>query len=153
MSFSGIVQFILGVIVGVAILGMSGLAAGTYFFNRLSTVPDRPVFPEESAGSEPVATENTPPAAEPTPEPEPEPEPKIELEPGAYLVRVTWPDGLILRDEPSLEAGTLGSVLYDQKMVVLSSTDDGLWDRVRIPDTDEVGWVKAGNAERIELED
>ncbi|NEO88614.1 MAG: SH3 domain-containing protein, partial [Spirulina sp. SIO3F2] len=85
--------------------------------------------------------------------PDPKPSPKAEaepLEPGAYRARVTWPDGLSLRDEPSLDANRIESILYDQEMIVLRSTDDGVWDRVRLPGSNKEGWVKAGNAQRIE---
>ncbi|MEM8637594.1 MAG: SH3 domain-containing protein [Cyanobacteria bacterium P01_G01_bin.54] len=161
MTFSGVVQFILGIVLGIAILGMTGLAAGSYFFNQLSKNPTRPIFPEEkpnsTQASSPVGSGEAAPdtdAAAPTvaksdsttsaasaTEP---------LEPGAYRARVTWPDGLSLRDEPSLDANRLETIVYNQEMIVLRSTDDSVWDRVRIPDSNQEGWVKAGNAERIE---
>lgn len=162
MTFSGVVQFLLGAVLGVTILGMSGLAAGSYFFNQLSKNPDRPVFPEEKPstfedgtkieGQDEQQTQALESAqSENQPEPEPSPKEDIEpLEPGAYRARVTWPDGLSLRDEPSLDANRLDSILYDQEMIVLRSTDDGVWDRIRLPGTNKEGWVKAGNAERIE---
>lgn len=160
MTFSGVIQLILGMILGIAILGMSGVAAGSYFFNRLSVDPDRPTFPEEKTGSSPSAasstsSESAPPSPQSSPASAPaSPDNDVEpLEPGAYRVRVTWPDGLSLRAEPNLEAEQIGSILYDQEMIVLRSAENGLWDRVRIPVSNREGWVKAGNAERIEEED
>ncbi|MGB0563959.1 MAG: SH3 domain-containing protein [Spirulinaceae cyanobacterium] len=157
MTFSGVVQFILGVVLGIAILGMSGLAAGSYFFNQLSKNPARPTFTEENP--EPAQTDSPDgSASDETPAPEqpapaaaaPNADSETALEPGAYRVRVNWPDGLSLRDEPSVDANRIESVLYNQEMIVLRSTDDGEWDRVRIPNTNQEGWVKAGNAERLE---
>ena len=74
----------------------------------------------------------------------------VSLPAGAYRVRVNWPDGLSLRDKPNLDANRLRVIAYDAEMIVLKTTDDGKWDRVRLPGTNEEGWVKAGNADRIE---
>ncbi|NEO87461.1 MAG: SH3 domain-containing protein, partial [Spirulina sp. SIO3F2] len=96
MTFSGVVQFVLGAVLGIAILGMSGLAAGSYFFNQLSKNPDRPVFPEEKPSTSKDETpakgqdEQQTPATESNQaggKPDPKPSPKAEaepLEPGAY---------------------------------------------------------------------
>lgn len=158
MTFSGVIQLILGMILGVAILGMSGVAAGSYFFNRLSIDPERPTFPEEKTGSTPNSTSSSDASPPNSPGSATETASSSDsrsevLEPGAFRVRVTWPDGLSLRAEPNLEAEQIGSILYDQEMIVLRSAEDGLWDRVRLPASNKEGWVKAGNAERIKAED
>ncbi|MDB9493605.1 SH3 domain-containing protein [Spirulina major CS-329] len=158
MSFLRFLQFVLGIICGVALLGISGAAAGYYFFSRMSVNPERPIYSEErgsTATAEPQPTDGIVPetAAEAQSDPDaaPEPaEPVEELEEGAYRAQVTWPDGLTLRAEPSLDAEQIGSLLYEDPMIVLDTTDDGLWERVRMPGSDRQGWVKAGNSEPIE---
>jgi hypothetical protein len=153
MSFSRVLQFILGIICGVALLGVSGAVAGYYFFSRMAVNPERPTYSEEGAATaaSPPADSIVPETAAETPSsPEAEPEPVEELEEGAYRAQVTWPDGLTLRAEPSLDAEQIGSFLYEETMIILDTTDDGLWERVRVPGSDRQGWVKAGNSEPID---
>lgn len=83
------------------------------------------------------------------PQPSPSKPPAEELEPGAYKARVTWSDGLILRDGPALEANQIGGVAYEQEIVVLKESDDKRWQNIRLPGSAQEGWVKAGNIERV----
>lgn len=146
MNLSGIAQFFIGVILGISILGVSGAAAGYYFFSKMAVTPSKPVFPEERPQSSEVSTTSEAGEEEATiPEPAP-----VELPAGAYRVRVNWPDGLSLRDKPSLDANRLEIIPYEAEMIVLKTTDDGKWDRVRLPNSNNEGWVKAGNSDRIE---
>jgi len=64
-------------------------------------------------------------------------------------VRVTYPEGLILRDAPNAEAAQIGGIGYNQEVIVLEETEDQEWQRVRLPSSEE-GWIRAGNVERIE---
>ncbi|MEM9541112.1 MAG: SH3 domain-containing protein [Cyanobacteria bacterium P01_E01_bin.42] len=147
MSLSGIAQFFIGVILGISILGVSGAAAGYYFFSKMAVTPSKPVFPEERPqSSEASAPSEAEPEVEAT---SPEP-PPVELPSGAYRVRVNWPDGLSLRDQPNLDANRLEVIPYEAEMIVLRTTDDGKWDRVRLPGSNNEGWVKAGNSDRID---
>lgn len=151
MSFSSVLQFILGVITGLILLLASGTAAGYYFFSRMVVTPGRPVYSEERTPAEStVVTEPEPEAAEPEPAP-PEPEPVAdELEPGAYRATVTWPDGLSLRSEPNGESESIGGLAYDQEIIILRTSEDGNWEQVRLPNGDRTGWVRAGNSQAIE---
>ncbi|MBP0017576.1 MAG: SH3 domain-containing protein [Cyanobacteria bacterium SBLK] len=148
MNLSSIAQFLLGVILGISILGVSGAAAGYYFFSKMAVTPSKPVFPEERPqSSEAPATSEAGGQEEEATIPKPTP---AELPSGAYRVRVNWPDGLSLRDKPSLDANRLEVIPYEAEMIVLRTTDDGKWDRVRLPGSSNEGWVKAGNSDRIE---
>ncbi|NJK99118.1 MAG: SH3 domain-containing protein [Spirulinaceae cyanobacterium SM2_1_0] len=151
-ALSNLLQLIFGVTIGLTILSLGGVAAGYLFFSRLAVTPERPVFTEEVASSPPVTAAASPagPAADTAEATEVSAAANEVLEPGAYRMRVTWPDGLSLRAEPELDAEQIGGIAYDEIMIVLESSDDGSWDRVRLPGSDEQGWVKAGNAERIE---
>ncbi len=152
-ALSNLLQLILGAAIGLAILGLGGAAAGYFVFSQLAVIPQRPVFPEER--SDETATPEAPPEAQAQPAPTAAPEPQAAatpqetLEPGAYRMRVTWPDGLSIRAEPALDAEQIGGVAYDEITIVLESSDDGRWDRIRLPGSDLEGWVKAGNAERL----
>ncbi len=71
------------------------------------------------------------------------------MEPGAYRAKVTWADGLSLRSEPDSSSESIGSLNYNQKIVVLSD-DNKNWQRVRSEESGKEGWVRAGNTERVD---
>lgn len=64
-TFFATVQFILGFILGVVILGAGAAGAGYYILNRMANLPAKPLFSEENEDS-PAATESDRPAAEST---------------------------------------------------------------------------------------
>ncbi|MBE9115089.1 SH3 domain-containing protein [Lusitaniella coriacea LEGE 07157] len=158
MNFSRIIQLLLGIIIGVLSLAGTAGGVGYYLFTRLAETPPKPVFSEEVPKEQPVADKASPATPSPTPataespKPQPSPEEKKEekLEPGAYKARVTWPEGLSLRDEPSTGAGRIGGIAFNGELIILKTSDDGKWQQVRIPDSDQVGWVKAGNVEKMD---
>jgi hypothetical protein len=162
MNFSRIVQLFLGIIIGLLLIGGGAAATGYYFLSRLAETPPRPVFaeetPEEKAEASPeaspeTATETPPEDPEATPEPSPTPEPEddpSELQGNEYRATVTWPEGLSLRDSPGANAERIGGIAYNKEMIVIEESEDGNWQKVRLPESGQEGWVKAGNAERVE---
>lgn len=153
MSLSGIIQFLIGFILGVTLLAGSGAAAGYYFLTKLSTPPARPTFAEEKP-PEPVAKAQSSAAkSEATPKPQADPSPsptEAELPPGSYAARVTWAEGLSLRDGPTADAARIGGVAYNQEIIVLKESDDKRWQQVRLGEEGQEGWVKGGNIERLD---
>ena len=160
-------QFVLGFIFGISLIAGVAASAGYLYFKKMSTVPEKPVFSEEMAKSIPTEIEEQPAttpaetttiepeapepeAPEPeTPEPEaPEPE-TPELPSNAYMAQVTWPQGLSLRSEPSLNAARVGGISYNAKIIILEDSADGKWQKVRLPWSEQEGWVKGGNTKRI----
>ncbi len=83
------------------------------------------------------------------PEPEPEPEPELQLPANSYYATVTWPEGLSLRAEPSVDAERVGGIEYNSKIVILGNSNDGNWQRVMLPWNQQEGWVKAGNVKKV----
>ncbi|WP_017305806.1 SH3 domain-containing protein [Spirulina subsalsa] len=160
MNLTGLAQFFLGIFSGLILFGISGFIAGYYVLSGMTSTPARPIFPEErpqpspSPSPSPSPAAQTPPSpAAPAPQPSPEPqaaEPETEtLEPGAYRARVNWPDGLSLRATGADDAERIGGVAYNQEMIVLRTSSDGRWQEVRLPGSNQRGWVKSGNADRI----
>ncbi|OKH19399.1 SH3 domain-containing protein [[Limnothrix rosea] IAM M-220] len=163
MSISGFFQFIFGFILGVLLLVAGSVGAAYYFFNRMASAPPKPVFSEQIPSTpveetpEPAATE-TPaettetetaePEATETEETEEEAADEDELPEGAFEARVTWSSGLSLRAEPDLNASRIGGVDYNEELLVLEASDDGVWQKVRTQGGAEA-WVKAGNVERL----
>lgn len=176
MSFSGLVKFLIGFIIAIALMIGAGVAAALYFVTKLTAPPPKPIFANDKpvvkaqamtakSQSKPTSMPNKPAATTPTsstasttlsgeqasatatPSDTPSPKP---LEPGAYRGRVTWSKGLSLRGGPNLESERIGGVAYNQNIVVLGESDDKKWLKIRVEDGDTEGWVKAGNIERVE---
>ena len=169
---SATVQFILGFVLGISLIaGISGAALFAYY-KKMSVLPKRPVYPEPTANLESEAdTAETFADIEPiesiatedelekssvvtnqTEEAEAEAEEPEEVEPelpaNAYRAVVTWPQGLSLRAEPSVNAGRIGGIDANASIIILENSADGEWQRVRLPWSNQEGWVKAGNTER-----
>ncbi|MDJ0595492.1 MAG: SH3 domain-containing protein [Pleurocapsa sp. MO_226.B13] len=165
---SATVQFILGFLIGIGLIaGVSGSLIFAYY-KKMSTVPQKPDFPasvvpsetpesasnetETSTSIEPLESTTSPEEEleedlEVIPE-EPESPAQPELPPSAYYAQVTWPQGLSLRAEPSINAGRIGGIGFDETIIILEDSADGKWQRVRLPWSEQEGWVKAGNIKR-----
>ncbi|MGP1382286.1 MAG: SH3 domain-containing protein [Thainema sp.] len=168
---TGLVKLTLGIFFALVLMSLVGVAATRYFIARLTAVPPKPAFAndtEETYGApinqpeeqEQPATElkplgeGTPPPEAPQPEAAPA-EQQTEATPEApaeeaegYAARVTQPIGLILRQDPSQDAEHIGGVEYESELVVLSESDNGEWQKVKLSN-DQVGWVKGGNTEPV----
>ncbi|MBE9128485.1 SH3 domain-containing protein [Coleofasciculus sp. LEGE 07092] len=156
MSLSGITKFFLGFTLGISLLLGTSVAAAYYFYTKLSVNPPRPIFAEEQQPEKPIAqpvkapkasSQNNP--SKPSPAPSKSPA-TAALPPGAYTAKVSWPEGLSLRDSPGLEASRIGGVAYNQEIIVLQESDDKKWQKVRLAEGEQEGWVKAGNIERVD---
>jgi len=147
MKWPSLVKFLLGSVLGIAILLGGGLAISYYFLTRLTQAPPKPTFANEQTNlpNPPEAQVRSQAAAAPTASPAITDTP---LEPGAYRAVVVYPEGLLLRDRPGYDAGRIGGVAYNQPVVVLEESADKVWQRLRV-DTGEEGWVKAGNVQRV----
>jgi hypothetical protein len=163
--FSGLLQFILGFFLGITILVGLTSALGYLMFSRLAATPSKPVFSEENK-SKPKATtpdkkapdkSATKPEASPSPKattespkPSPSPEAKEDLPQGAYKAKVTWSGGLSLRSNPSKDSERVSGVDYDDELIVLETSADGVWAKVRSANGGQEGWVKVGNFKKTE---
>ena len=139
MNLSNLAKFILGFTLAIALTIGGAVAASLYLVARLTALPPKPEF--ETAETPTATPVSTTPEAEPTPEPEPTPDP------GLYDARVTWPEGLLLRDSPSYDAGSLGGIAFNERVTVLENAQDGAWQRVRSQSSNQEGWVVGGNLE------
>ncbi|MUL34787.1 SH3 domain-containing protein [Gloeocapsopsis dulcis] len=156
MRWKNVTKFLLGISLALAILISGGVAVALYFLHRVATPPAKPVFSNDSAevkargtpraGSN-TASSGTQAATTTT---TPEVSSTASLSPGTYKARVTWAQGLSVRSEPSLEAERIGGVGYNEELTVLETNSDKSWQKIRIEDSEQEGWVKAGNVERIE---
>ncbi|MBF2097023.1 MAG: SH3 domain-containing protein [Gloeomargaritaceae cyanobacterium C42_A2020_066] len=95
-----------------------------------------------SAFTAPVETPASPtPRPVATVPPTPTPRPPAAGRP----VRVAVEIGLILRDAPN--GNRIGGLEYRQEVLILETSPDGNWEKVRSVEGSLEGWVKAGNTE------
>ena len=154
MRWSSLVKLLLGVILAIAILMGGGVATALYFMLRGTTPPPKPIFANDKSSVKAQRSPNSKTAKRtPLPAKQPSATPKSTasskpLEPGTYKARITWPQGLSLRSEPNLNAERTGSAAYNQLIVVLGESADKNWQRVRLEDGEQEGWIKAGNIQK-----
>jgi hypothetical protein len=157
MSWSGLVKFLVGFTLAIAILFFAGAGLTRYLITKLTAPPPKPIFPNDNpaevgtspaVAQPPASPQSSPtPSAAPSPTPSPSPSPS---EPGAYEARVTQPIGLVVRQEPSRDSEQIGGVEYEQEVTILEESTDGEWVKVRLSGSGLEGWVKSGNTERLE---
>ncbi|MEM6754969.1 MAG: SH3 domain-containing protein [Cyanobacteria bacterium P01_C01_bin.38] len=160
---SNILKIILGVLLAMAILVGGSAALAIYFMNRTSITPPKPVFSNDKASVKAQAVKTPTPgattAAKAQTKNAPKPKPTITqvleeqekpLPPGAYPATVTWPQGLILRAEPKVNAQRQGGIGFNAKVIVLELSDDKTWQKIRIESSGKEAWVKAGNTKKVE---
>ncbi|MDJ1183521.1 SH3 domain-containing protein [Roseofilum casamattae] len=136
---SGFLQVIFGVALAVALMVAGGVATARYIMAKMSISPPKPEFPEpQVAQTTPTDPTQTAEAAKPK---------EPDLPEGAYKAKVTWPDGLILRDAPTYEANSIGGVGYNEVLYVIGESEDKIWQKVRAGSQD--AWVKGGNVEKV----
>jgi cytoskeletal protein RodZ len=158
--FTNVLKFILGFALALAVLLGTGLTVALYFVNRTAITPPKPMFANDnpsnltkktnpSSKSQPNVKSTTSPKSTPTATPTPTESPKS-LPPGAYQGTVTWPQGLSIRAEPDVNSSSIGGVAGNKEVIILEESGDKKWQKIRIADTDQEGWVKSGNIKRSE---
>jgi len=146
----------------IAVLIGGGLTVALYFINRTGIAPAKPIFandypPEKTYKPKLVKAETSSipklklvTQLTPTPTPSTTPTPSAEKLPaGAYRARVIWPEGLRLRAEPTEDAERVGGVSGNQKIIVLQETSDKAWQKIRVEGSNQEGWVKSANTEKL----
>lgn len=142
----GLLSLISGIAIAIAFLAAGGVIAVRYIITQIATAPPRPSFPNDP---KPGAVPPAPTAIAPIPTAVVAPSPPP-LPPGAYFARITQPIGLVLRSAPNRSGARLGSVDYNDRVIVLSDSPDKRWQRVRLGETGLEGWVRSGNTRRLD---
>lgn len=142
----GLLSLISGIAIAIAFLAAGGVIAVRYIITQIATAPPRPFFANDP---KPGAAPPAPAAIAPIPTAIVAPPPSP-LPPGAYSARITQPIGLVLRSAPSRSGARLGSVDYNDRVIVLSDSPDKRWQRVRLGETGLEGWVRSGNTRRLD---
>ncbi|MBW4444054.1 MAG: SH3 domain-containing protein [Plectolyngbya sp. WJT66-NPBG17] len=142
MRWSTVLKFFLGVLLAIALLAGGGVVAARVMMARLAVLPPKPTFPNDTAAGKPAAK----PAAKPTAD-KPDAAAKP-LPPGAFPGRVTQSIGLVVRDAPGSDGGSIGGVDFNDRVTVLETNADKTWQKIRSSNGQE-GWVRAGNVEQV----
>jgi uncharacterized protein YgiM (DUF1202 family) len=148
-GLSGLLQFFIGFILGVALFVGGISVAGYVMFNRFAASPEKPLFPEEQPKPEVPKTDNQPSGGEKKPEekkPETSPPAEAPLPAGAYKAKVVWSGGLNVRTEADRASDSIATLNYNDEVVVLST--EGEWSKLRVGEGTE-GWVRSGNLEKL----
>lgn len=156
----GLIQFILGFVIGVLILAGGAVGAGYYFLSQMASAPPKPTFNQEKTTAK-KPTENkqsnnikTTKEIKETKEinnskqtKETKEKKEEKLPQGAYHAKVTWSEGLMVRAEPSMSGSRTGGLKYNEKIIVLEVKDG--WEKIRTASGVE-GWVKSGNTNKVD---
>ncbi len=170
-ALSSVLSFIVGVLLAMALLTLTGAIVARYFITKLTALPPKPVFttaqakrpaspaspkvnqPATVSANQPVAnTKPSPATNEATAKPSPKPSPSASPKPSptdGYAARVVQPIGLVLRSNPAYDSPPIGGIDFNQQVTVLEQSPDGVWIRVRLAGSNQEGWVKAGNTEKV----
>ncbi|CCH66263.1 hypothetical protein RINTHH_1080 [Richelia intracellularis HH01] len=163
--FSNILKYTLGFLLAIAILFGSIFAVALYLMNRTSIRPDKPIFSNDKSAVnanllKQKHNKNTsdkitkfkktyPIIPKPYPNKQEYESPEI-MALGTYKARVTWPEGLSIRETADKNAKHIGSVAFNGKVIVLEESNDKAWQKIRINSTQQEGWVKSGNTRAVD---
>ncbi|MER3433191.1 MAG: SH3 domain-containing protein [Leptolyngbya sp. ERB_1_1] len=147
MRWSSVLKFFLGVLLALAILGGAGVVAARVMMARLSVLPPKPTFPNDTPAGKPAPKPAAKPAADKPDATKPDTASKP-LPPGAFQARVTQSIGLVVRDAPGVEGASIGGVDFNERVTVIETNADKTWQKVRLSNGQE-GWVRAGNVEQV----
>lgn len=149
MSWSSLLKFFIGLFLAIAMLASGSLLAAQYFIAKLTAPPSKPMYPNDkpspptktvAAKSKPASVSDSNSSGVASPK---------SLPAGAFEGRVSQSIGLILRDAPGRDGAQIGGIDYNEKVVVLETSADGGWQKVRLQSSDREGWVKAGNVDKL----
>ncbi|MCH9055417.1 SH3 domain-containing protein [Parathermosynechococcus lividus] len=121
-----LLQWLLGTLLGLGLIATTVAVIITPLIFGLLWAPPRPNVEVE----QPLPTAQTE-TSPPTPSPAP-----------VKQGRVTYAEGLRVRDRPDREAEALGSIDFEEVVTILERSSDGEWVKVRTQN-DLEGWVLA----------
>ncbi|KGF73288.1 hypothetical protein DO97_20870 [Neosynechococcus sphagnicola sy1] len=146
--WSGFLKLILGMALALVLLIAGGSAISWLLMSRLIGSPPKPEFENDHPLSKnqptpvvlvsPTPVKPTQATVTPTPSPQP----------GAFSARISWPQGVTVRDRPATDGSRVTGVDFNAQVTVLENSADGIWQRIRLENGRE-GWIKAGNLEPL----
>ena len=151
-----------GLLLAAALLAVGSYFAVNYAYNQLTQLPPKPTFPNDnpnfikknkskSIGKNialPQKDDEKPDDDNVGEKAKAKEEPKLKpLPAGAFEGRVSYPQGLVLRNSAAQDSGTIGGLEFNETLTVIETTTDGEWQKVRT-NKDKEGWVRGGNIQK-----
>ena len=151
-----------GLLLAIALLSIGSYFAFNYAIAQLAKLPPKPTFPNDNpnfikknkakptdkpVGKTVSSAEKDATISEEKISKEKEEKKLKPLPPGAFEGRVSYPQGLVLRDTAGRDSGTLGGVEFNEILTVIETSPDGEWQKVRTS-KDKEGWVRGGNIQK-----
>lgn len=155
MRWSGGSKFITGFVLAILLLFIVGASLTHYLLDLLvnstgrRTIEQETFTPEDNPDTVNSATSSatTAPIAEapsslpsfaslPSPSPQP------------YQARVTQLLPMTVRQSPQPGTTQVGTVEYNQTVIVLENSADGVWQKIRVGNVE--GWIRSGNVQPIQ---
>ena len=151
-----------GLLLAAALLAVGSYFAVNYAYNQLTQLPPKPTFPNDnpnfikknkskSIGKNialPQKDDEKPDGDKVGEKPKTKEEPKLKpLPAGAFEGRVSYPQGLVLRNSAAQDSGTIGGLEFNETLTVIETSPDGEWQKVRT-NKDKEGWVRGGNIQK-----
>ena len=143
-----------GLLLAATLLAVGGYFAVNYLMTQLTKLPPKPTFPNDNPDF--VKKNNKPqnpksalkPGSKDKDLKEPDKEvTKKPLPPGSFEGRVTYAEGLVIRDSASRGATTIGSVDFNEKVTILETSADSEWQKIRTKNEKD-GWIRGGNVQK-----
>ena len=143
-----------GLLLAATLLAVGGYFAVNYLMTQLTKLPPKPTFPNDNPDF--VKKNNKPQNSKTALKPnskdkdlkEPDKEvTKKPLPPGSFEGRVTYAEGLVIRDSASRGASTIGSVEFNEKVTILETSADSEWQKIRTKNEKD-GWIRGGNVQK-----
>jgi hypothetical protein len=141
-----------GLLLAATLLAVGGYFAFNYLMTQLTKLPPKPTFPNDNPDFVKKNNKLQSPKSALKPNIK-EPKElnkevaKKSLPPGSFEGRVTYSEGLILRDGSSRGAATIGSVAFNEKVTILETTADNEWQKIRTKNEKD-GWIRGGNVQK-----
>ena len=143
-----------GLLLAATLLAVGGYFAVNYLMTQLTKLPPKPTFPNDNPDF--VKKNNKPQnpksalKADSKDKEAKEPDKEIikkPLPPGSFEGRVTYSEGLVIRDSASRGASTIGSVDFNEKVTILETSADSEWQKIRTK-SEKDGWIRGGNVQK-----
>lgn len=143
-----------GLLLAATLLAVGGYFAVNYLMTQLTKLPPKPTFPNDNPdfvkkNNKPQNSKSALKSDSKDKQPK-EPEKEITkkpLPPGSFEGRVTYAEGLVIRDSASRGATTIGSVEFNEKVTILETSADSEWQKIRTKNEKD-GWIRGGNVQK-----
>lgn len=145
-------RFILGFILGIALLFLAGASLTRLLLWMLRPIPrhsqpSQVVSPSSVTDSTATPSQSISPSISPFTSPSQSPSLSLSPSAQAYQARINQPIPVTVRQSPKADGSEIGRVQFNQEVTILEISSDGTWSRIRAGSLE--GWIKSNYVQRI----